>query len=55
VLPNISKASGTQKRVAQRMQHNVPVRVGEYSVRMGHPHAAKHYEIAGPEGVNVNS
>jgi hypothetical protein len=29
--------------------------VGEYTVRMRHPNAAKHYKVAGPEGVNINS
>ena len=55
MLPDVAQAGGTQKGVAQGVQHNVAIGVSQDTVRMRHSNAAKHYKVAGPEGVNINS
>src|SRR5260221_5326538 len=55
MLADIAERERAQKRVAQRVDRNVAVRMRDDAVRMRDAHAADHYRVAGTECMDVNA
>jgi hypothetical protein len=55
VLADVAQACGTQEGVAQSVEHNVSVGVGDDAARVRNAHAAEHDKVAGAKCVYVRA
>jgi hypothetical protein len=55
VLPDVSQASGAEKRITKSMEDYITIRMRHDAPGMRNAHSTQHDKFAGPEGVDVDT